>query len=174
MSKINAAFNINSNEWALEATEPNAFHIDLNIIFTSDTEFITFDALSFGFVVIKNGIPVFEKFYPTYGVNYAGATNGSVFEKAGWECAPEDEYVINLWIENAGTRTETSYTFSSPRPIQPYLSWSWNTETKTWNPPIPQPEGTLKQWNEELGNWEEISAEISSIVPDPLPTTVTT
>lgn len=172
MSKINATFNTSSNAWILESTEPNPFHIDLNIIFTSDisdTEFVTFNNLSFGISVTNNTNLIFEKFYPTYGATYESAATNSVFETTGWSCYPETEYVINLWLENAEERTETSYTYTTPRPIPTFQSWSWDTTTKKWTPPIPMPEGPLQQWNEELGNWEEIKAEIDPTAPVPPP-----
>ena len=45
---------------------------------------------------------------------------------------------------------------------QPYPSWTLNTETFNWNPPIPEPElteeqkeaGSYYEWNEETQNWE--------------------
>jgi hypothetical protein len=170
MSKINATFNINSNDWTIESVEPNPFHTDLNFIFTTDTpdvEFIAFNDLSFGVRVTNNEHLVFDKFFPTYGVKYETATKGSVFEKTEWSCYPESEYVINLWLENNGERVETSYTHTTPRPIPVFSSWTWDATAKKWIPPIPHPEGPLQQWNEDLENWEEIKAEIDPNAPLP-------
>jgi len=44
---------------------------------------------------------------------------------------------------------------------QPYPSWTLNTETFNWNPPIPEPElteeqkeaGSYYEWNEETEEW---------------------
>ena len=49
--------------------------------------------------------------------------------------------------------------FLSP---QPYPSWTLNTETYEWDPPIPEPElteeqrdgGSSYEWNEETQEWE--------------------
>lgn len=42
---------------------------------------------------------------------------------------------------------------------QPYQSWTLD-ENADWKPPIPMPEtGGPWEWNEELGNWEEIVIE---------------
>lgn len=170
MSKINATFDINSKEWTIEATDPSPVHTDLNIIFTAEEELIKFNNLSFGFKVTNNDVLVFDKFFPTYGVRYEETVKDSVFESAGWPCVPEANYVIDLWLENNEERIETSYTCTTPRPIATFPSWTWDVEAKTWVPPIPHPEGVPKQWNEELGNWEEITAEIppgSPVLPMP-------
>ena len=45
---------------------------------------------------------------------------------------------------------------------QPYPSWTLNTETYEWEPPIPEPElteeqkesGSYYEWNEETQEWE--------------------
>jgi hypothetical protein len=45
---------------------------------------------------------------------------------------------------------------------QPYPSWTLNTETYEWEPPIPEPElkeeqrdgGSSYEWNEETQEWE--------------------
>jgi hypothetical protein len=45
---------------------------------------------------------------------------------------------------------------------QPYQSWTLNTETFEWDPPIPEPElteeqkesGSYYEWNEETQEWE--------------------
>ena len=39
---------------------------------------------------------------------------------------------------------------------QPYASWTLNTETWTWNAPVPYPtEGGPYKWNEATQNWIE-------------------
>lgn len=43
-------------------------------------------------------------------------------------------------------------------PPKPYPSWTLNEETCLWQSPIPYPsDGKIYQWNEEIGNWEEIN-----------------
>ena len=39
---------------------------------------------------------------------------------------------------------------------QPFPSWSLD-ENFDWKPPIPMPEDGVYFWNEEAGNWEEVS-----------------
>lgn len=48
------------------------------------------------------------------------------------------------------------------RPPQPYLSWSWNKNTMTWEPPVARPEPTDEE-NPKPYEWDE--ATLSWIVP---------
>jgi hypothetical protein len=43
-------------------------------------------------------------------------------------------------------------------PPKPFPSWTLNEETCLWQSPIPYPnDGKMYNWNEEIGNWEEIN-----------------
>jgi hypothetical protein len=43
-------------------------------------------------------------------------------------------------------------------PPKPFSSWTLNEDTCLWESPIPYPnDGKMYQWNEEIGNWEEIN-----------------
>ncbi len=47
------------------------------------------------------------------------------------------------------------------QPVQPYSSWTWNSSTATWDPPVPRPEtdaeaGTYWDWDEDTQNWVQI------------------
>ena len=44
--------------------------------------------------------------------------------------------------------------FISPRP---FASWTFDRATKTWNAPVPMPEGGLYTWNESTGSWDEVA-----------------
>ena len=47
-------------------------------------------------------------------------------------------------------------------PPQPYLSWTWNSPLKKWEPPIPIPTddigaGNMHQWNENAQSWDVVT-----------------
>jgi hypothetical protein len=43
-------------------------------------------------------------------------------------------------------------------PPKPYPSWTLDEFSCLWQSPIPYPnDGKIYQWNEEIGNWEEIN-----------------
>jgi len=59
--------------------------------------------------------------------------------------------------------------FTSPRPKAIYPSWVWDAEAKVWNPPIPMPEGPLKQWSETENGWIDILADFPALPADFVP-----
>jgi len=43
-------------------------------------------------------------------------------------------------------------------PPKPFPSWTLNEDSCLWQSPIPYPnDGKIYQWNEDIGNWEEIN-----------------
>jgi hypothetical protein len=43
-------------------------------------------------------------------------------------------------------------------PPKPFTSWILNEQSCLWESPIPYPnDGNIYQWNEEIGNWEQIN-----------------
>jgi hypothetical protein len=43
-------------------------------------------------------------------------------------------------------------------PPKPFPSWTLNEQSCLWQSPIPYPnDAKMYQWNEEIGNWEEIN-----------------
>jgi len=49
---------------------------------------------------------------------------------------------------------ETNDVFYQP---QPYSSWTLNSATWNWDPPVPRPEdGNLYSWNEDQQQWNKI------------------
>ena len=74
----------------------------------------------------------------------------------------------NLWRQtsyNANFRKNYAgigYYYDSIRdafiPPKPFPSWTLNEQSCLWQSPIPYPnDGKMYQWNEEIGNWEEIN-----------------
>jgi hypothetical protein len=39
-------------------------------------------------------------------------------------------------------------------PPQPFASWTLNTDTCVWEPPVPRPTDNSYRWNEELKTWQ--------------------
>jgi hypothetical protein len=68
----------------------------------------------------------------------------------------ETDYQLYLWAENGGQSFETTVNFTTPRPTQPYDSWTWNADKKVWVPPVSYPEdGKFYEWDEDTTNWIE-------------------
>jgi hypothetical protein len=63
-----------------------------------------------------------------------------------------------VWVCSDSTSVGIGYTYNETdgfRPLQPYPSWIWNSETKMWNPPVPYPNDieNFYTWNEENKQW---------------------
>jgi hypothetical protein len=43
-------------------------------------------------------------------------------------------------------------------PVKPFASWTFNTDTYLYDPPVERPvkDVTVKNWNTEIGDWEEV------------------
>ena len=44
-------------------------------------------------------------------------------------------------------------------PTQPFPSWLLNEQTFNWDSPIAMPEAGVWDWDEEAGNWSEVTGE---------------
>jgi hypothetical protein len=55
------------------------------------------------------------------------------------------------------------YTYDEERdafiPPKPYESWVLNEDTCLWEAPVPMPEDGMYTWDEEAGNWTELTDE---------------
>jgi len=55
------------------------------------------------------------------------------------------------------------YTYDEERdafiPPKPYDSWLLDEDTCLWEAPVPMPEGGMYAWDEEAGNWTELTDE---------------
>jgi len=70
----------------------------------------------------------------------------------------ETDYELYLWAENDGQSFEKTISFTTPRPAQPYESWTWNGEQ--WNPPVPYPDDDGDWvWDEDAQQWVEFEGE---------------
>ena len=172
MSKITAIYNVNSNEWSVESSDPNPMHVDIIFSVTSDSEVTQIDGLTFGYTLNSNSIPVSSQFFPTYGVRYSSTDSGKELEKTGIPVISNTLYELHITSELDSVTAEVSHTFSTPKPPQPASSWIWDDSTKKWNAPIPYPEGStgpVKEWNEEEGCWQDVNADIPDTAPPAAP-----
>lgn len=79
-------------------------------------------------------------------------SNQSVILNSRVTLTVETEYSLYVKIKNQDTECDHTFSFITPRPQQPFPSWTWDGEK--WNPPIPPP-GDYYQWDEELQEWYE-------------------
>jgi hypothetical protein len=74
----------------------------------------------------------------------------------------QTSYNGNIRVKFAGLGDVYNSELDRFEPSSPYLSWIWNEELYTWEPPVPYPaDDKSYKWNEEIQDWELI--EISGV-----------
>jgi hypothetical protein len=153
MSKIIATDHFETQSWEVTFEDLAPTYADLFIGFTDDAPVIEFKNLKFKYE-LKQGDNIKQYgVYPPAGVRYV-RSDQSYLVVERLQLQIETEYQLYLWAENGGQSFETTVTFTTPRPEQPYNSWTWNTETQTWEAPTPYPDdGESYSWDEENQQW---------------------
>jgi len=159
MSKIIATDNFETSNWEVTFEDLAPAYADLYIGFTDRAPVIEFKDLKFKYELKQdNNIKQYGVFPPP-GVRYVRTDQPYlVVERLRLEI--EKDYELYLWAENDKVTFEKTVTFTTPRPKQPYESWSWDSENLVWIPPVSYPnDGEEYTWNEETQEWVVIEEE---------------
>lgn len=134
---------------------------DRNLYFgftDSDGLPVFFDNLTFGISVLQGSTVIQEASFPENGLIYESTDQEFLVNVILSSVKLGMEYILNVWVNNAGEYWEQSFDLFLPKWPQLYPSWSWSDELEFWQPPIPYPnDGKNYDWNEEKGVWEETS-----------------
>jgi len=153
MSKLYATDNFKTGNWSLDTSEIGPTTNDLFITFTEEAPVITFKDLKFGYELKQDGNIKQYGVYPPPGVRYK-RSDQEYLVSTRLKLETEESYSLFLWAENDGHRFEKEFDFDTPRPRQPYDSWTWNSTDKRWGPPVPRPDdGNDYEWDEETTSW---------------------
>ena len=155
MGKLYATDNFKTGNWSLDTSEIGPTTNDLFITFTEEAPVITFKDLKFGYELKQDGNIKQYGVYPPAGVRYK-RSDQEYLEVVRLNTKTDESYTLFLWAENDGQRFEKEFDFETPRPAQPYGSWTWNSEDKVWEAPEPRPDdGKYYEWHEETLSWVE-------------------
>jgi hypothetical protein len=155
MSKIIAIDHFETQNWEVTFEDLAPNYADLFIGFTEDAPVVEFKELKFKYE-LKQGdnIKQYGVFPPANTRYIRSDQTYLVVERLKLQM--ETDYQLYLWAENDGQAFEKTITFTTPRPTQPYDSWTWDGEK--WNPPVPYPtDDKLYSWNEETLSWDLIN-----------------
>ena len=158
-SYIIATDDLRTGTWNIRTENLKAYSSQIKIGFTGEPPVVEFDNLSFGYefrgpdsTIIQQGS------YPPAGTKYVNTES----DEAQWiECvkivhSPEQTYTLHMWCVNGGSRFEKDFTFTPPKPTQPYSSWTWDSSNLKWVSPTPYPsDGKLYDWDEDTTSWVE-------------------
>jgi hypothetical protein len=155
MSKIFATDDFNTGTWSLNIEDLAFNYADMFITFTETAPVVVFDNLSFGYELTTGDTVVQTNSFPPEGVNYVQSDQPYlVCERLLLEM--ETTYSLFLWCVNGGNRFEKDFSFTTPRPTQPFASWTWDSSNLEWVSPTPYPDdGNLYDWDEDTTSWVE-------------------
>ena len=153
MSKIIATDHFETQNWEVTFEDLAPNYADLFIGFTDDVPVVEFKDLKFKYELKQDSNIKQYGVFPPPGVKYV-RTDQPYIVVERLNLVLETDYELYLWAENGGESFETTVSFTTPRPAQPYDSWVWNTETLRWEAPVSYPDdGEFYIWDEENQKW---------------------
>ena len=157
MSKIIATDHFETQNWEVTFEDLAPTYADLFIGFTDDAPVVEFKDLKFKYELKQDSNIKQYGVFPPPGVKYV-RTDQPYIVVERLNLVLETDYELYLWAENGGESFETTVSFTTPRPAQPYESWTWDGER--WNPPVERPDdGKDYEWDEETQSWVEVTEE---------------
>lgn len=159
MSKIIAKDHLKTKNWEITFDELASNYADLCIGFTEEAPVIEFRDLQFKYELRqKDNIKQYGVFPPPNTRYVRTDQEFLVVERLKLET--ETDYNLYLWAKNNKESFETTVAFTTPRPPQPFDSWTWNKDAGVWEPPVPKPDDNkYYEWNEDTQSWDEIIEE---------------
>lgn len=120
MSSINVKHNLDDRSWSISESVLSHAFVDIFIGFESEESPIVFRDLSFGVSLLRNGDDFFTTKFPKPGTAYVSTDQPNV-EVIRIELTHNTEYTLSVWCNENETRTESSYTFTTPEFVfEPY------------------------------------------------------
>lgn len=149
---------ISNKTWVKEDQQEQSYALEVLFGFRDDGKLpVEFNSLSFGYSVYLGEDEVYKKSFPLDGVTYISTDQDYLEPSVVPYLIPEKNYLLNVWFENAGERSEDLLYFSLPKPPQPYPSWTYNEDIGYWEPPVAIPdEENAYIWDEETQQWNKL------------------
>jgi hypothetical protein len=150
MSKMTITYNLDTQECVLTLDDIAPSYADLRFCFNKLSA-SPFKNLKFKFELKQAGNIKQYGVYPPAGVSYV-STDQDFLLSEPLNLIPDKEYELYLWMEHDGVSAETTEVFTSPKPPQPFPSWTW--ENDMWNPPVERPDNAIAySWDEDTLAW---------------------
>ena len=150
---IQATLDLTNNKWKLPTTTINGgdnMLLQLNVL---DTTPSSINHLQFGFVLSLNDEIIETDTFPQGGVVKFLGTGNIISNSV--PVSSNTTYSLNLWAQNGLDRIEKTANIKVSRPVQPYVSWTWNGSD--WAAPVPEPTNGPKDaayiWSERQQQW---------------------
>ena len=158
---VKLTLDFETGEWSSEEdVQPNnATEFRIAFKKPEDSPFVQFKALSFSMRLSdETGQIVLSKSFPRPG-HYYVCSDQEYLETLQYSIPSDEVYTLTIALMNNSIEYEVAYNFTGKRPLKPGNSWTWNSETKDWEPPFDPPEdhgvSTLYAWDESSGGWRD-------------------
>jgi hypothetical protein len=111
------------------------------------------DLTDFSVVITEKNNKFSEITFPKEGQVFESTDQFFLFSERIF-CSADD--VLNFTVKIG--ELEKEFTYTVPRPEQPYPSWTWSNGQ--WSAPVAYPnDGDFYDWNESTLSWEKINEE---------------
>jgi len=135
--------------------EAEAERLILDFCFADEATPVLLDGVSFGYALKSGKQAVSDSSYPPAGMSYV-STDIELVTSADIKLVPETDYTLNVWMQKS-EKISASINFTTGRPESFFASWTWNSDLKIWEPPVPMPTDGDYIWNEAAQSWDEVS-----------------
>lgn len=116
MSKILVNCNLQSGEWTVREENIQFHYTDVTFYFSDGGPVVTFNNITFGLKLKKNGEELFTETFGT--TKRFVACENTLFDNFLENCRlylePNTNYTLELWCENDGVRRTYDYNFITP------------------------------------------------------------
>ena len=160
MSKLNITYYNQLDDIQMTTEDIASNYCDLNFNITERTTIgdektnedlnHEIDLTNFSVVITEKNNEFLPISFPEAGVYLKSTDQFFLFsERISWNVDDVITFTVKIG------ELEKEFTYTVPRPEQPYPSWTWSNGQ--WNAPVAYPDdGSRYDWNEEKLNWEEI------------------
>lgn len=153
---MKVVFDIKKTGLALEDfPDQYSKYIDLYFSFLDDGKsFVRFSNLSFGYSISLDGVVIQSQSYPPINVEYVTSDQEFIETDRIYDLDPDLDYTLDVWVNHNSKQFQESYEINMPRPLQPFDSWSWDSDFNEWMPPfLPPDDGKFYDWDENTQSW---------------------
>jgi hypothetical protein len=168
MGFLRTIYNVNDMFWDIDISDAGHETNEIQLNFkTANDEEQDISNLEFDISLKKDGQEIYSSHHPIFPIQYEKIKTSTLYVSK-IEVIPDEEYVIETTTinQNFGVNYSNTLTFKTPKPPQPFASWSWDNTTKSWQSPVPHPDPVLGvddyvegrklyQWSESQQQWLE-------------------
>jgi hypothetical protein len=150
INEILVTININTNDiQVLNLDSIDAYNnnlvVSVNSIVDGSNSYVEFNGFKFGFFIrdMDDKIVQFST-YPKAGDVLISSTD-SILMTEPLNLNSDETYKLQIYVEDAGAFYDSNLIISVPIKSIPadnkgnFVSWSWNTDSKEWEPPVKMP-----------------------------------